>query len=87
MAFNLLKRREFVRLIGGAAAASWPCIVATQEPGRMYRLAGLSPNPREASNFVAMFEELRRSGSMRRRLRTLPHSTYWRRLFSSPIAR
>jgi putative ABC transport system substrate-binding protein len=62
MAFNLLKRREFVRLIGGAAAASWPCIVAAQEPGRMYRLAGLSPNPREASNFVAMFEELRRSG-------------------------
>jgi putative tryptophan/tyrosine transport system substrate-binding protein len=56
-----MRRRTFLRVLGGAAV-SWPCTVLAQEPGRTYRLGGLSPSPREASQFAALSEELRRSG-------------------------
>ena len=37
-----MKRREFIRLIGGVAAA-WPIAVGAQQPGRMRLVGVLSP--------------------------------------------
>jgi len=58
-----MRRREVIRVFGGMAAC-WPLMASVQgqEPGRIYRLAGLFPSPREAPQNVAMFEELARSG-------------------------
>jgi putative ABC transport system substrate-binding protein len=56
-----MKRREFITLIGGAAAF-WPLDASAQEPGRTYRLGGLTPSPRDAPHYVALFGELRRLG-------------------------
>ena len=56
-----MKRREFIALVGGAAAA-WPLAGRAQEVGRTYRLGGLAVNPRDAPLWVAMFDELRRAG-------------------------
>jgi putative ABC transport system substrate-binding protein len=58
-----MRRREVIWVFGGMAAC-WPLMasVQAQEPGRTYRLGGLFPSPREASQNVAMVEELGRSG-------------------------
>src|SRR5262245_25249815 len=56
-----MRRREFITLLGGAAA-TWPLATAAQESGRTYRLGGLSPSPRDASHYVAFFDELGRLG-------------------------
>ena len=61
MQFNLLKRRDFITLLGGAAALV-PLTGRTQEVGRTYRIGGLSPSPRNAPHYVAFFDELRRLG-------------------------
>jgi putative tryptophan/tyrosine transport system substrate-binding protein len=55
-----MTRREFISLLGGAAA--WPLAALGQEPGRMYRLGCLFAGPRDASHYVALFDELRRLG-------------------------
>jgi ABC-type uncharacterized transport system substrate-binding protein len=56
-----MKRREFITLLGGAAAA-WPLAARAQEAGRNYRVGGLTPSPRDAPHYVALFDELRRLG-------------------------
>ena len=56
-----MRRREFVRLIGGAGVA-WPFATWAQEAGRTYRLGVVTISPRTAPYFVAMFDELRRAG-------------------------
>ena len=53
-----MRRREFIALAG--ASAAWPFAAVAQEPGRIYRVGGISSGPRDAPAFVAMFDELRR---------------------------
>jgi len=56
-----MRRRDFITLIGGAAAA-WPLVAWGQEPRRIYRLGALFASARDAPQHVAFFDELRRLG-------------------------
>ena len=53
-----MRRRVFITLVGGAAAA-WPFSLRAQEAGRTYRIGGLSVSPRNAPYIAAIFDELR----------------------------
>src|SRR5580704_15233759 len=55
-----MRRREFIALLGGAAA--WPLATRAQEPGRTYRLGVLYSNPRSDHVMTAFFEGVRRQG-------------------------
>ena len=61
MQFGQLRRREFITLIGGAAAV-WPISARAQELGRVYRVGVVNPVPRDTSSWRAFFDELQRNG-------------------------
>jgi len=61
MQFAQLKRREFITLLGGAAAA-WPLAAHPQEAGRTHRLGFMVPLSPDAPSIVAFFDELRLAG-------------------------
>jgi putative ABC transport system substrate-binding protein len=61
MQFTQLKRREFITLLGGAAA-TWPHTARTQQAGRTYRLGILHNQGPQSPQFPPFYDELRRLG-------------------------
>jgi putative ABC transport system substrate-binding protein len=69
-----MRRREFIALIGGAAA--WPYGALAQEPGRTYRLGCLFPPPRDNPPNMALFDVLRRRGFIEGQNLTIEYRAY-----------
>ena len=63
-------RRDFITLLGGAAAA-WPLTARAQQPGRIYRLGILTGLKRDSPVMIAFFEELGRLGFVEGRILAL----------------
>jgi putative tryptophan/tyrosine transport system substrate-binding protein len=70
-----MRRRKFISLLGGAAAG-WPLSALAQEAGRKYRIAFLSPIPRNRPNIVALFDELQQFGFVEGQNLTIDHRAY-----------
>ena len=73
-----MRRREFIALMG--ASVTWPFAAMAQEPGRTYRLGGVSASPRNVARLsLATFDELRRLGFIEGKNLTID----WRDLWTS----
>jgi putative ABC transport system substrate-binding protein len=57
----MMRRREFITLIGGAAAA-WPLAVQAQQPAKMLRVGALSAQPRAAPIWLAFEQRMAELG-------------------------
>src|SRR5262245_64924447 len=61
MQFGQLKRRDFITLLGGAAAA-WPLAARAQQSERMRRIGVLAPVPPTPATLSAFRDGMRRRG-------------------------
>ena len=73
-----MRRREFIALFG--ASVTWPFAAMAQEPGRTYRLGGVSVGPRSAPYWLVMFDELRRLGFIEGQNLTIEWRDYAQRI-------
>ena len=71
-----MRRRDFITLLGGGAAAAWPLAAWAQQAGRTYRLGCLFPPPRDNPPNMAFFDELRRGGFIEGQNLTVEYRAY-----------
>ena len=71
-----MRRREFITLLGGGAAAASPLAAWAQQAGRTYRLGCLFPPPRDSPPNMAFFDELRRRGFIEGQNLTVEYRAY-----------
>ena len=59
----MIKRREFITLLGGVAAAAWPLTAHAQQPDRMRRIGVLMSTGTTDPSYLAVFlQALRKLG-------------------------